>query len=250
MTVWSWNTLTGTTNTPGAISRWLNKSTLTSGVGGDADLILSEANSWISTRLRHWQQLTAPIPGTMATGVGSDQIALPVGPQELDVIWIAGVVSGQFYQQQLTQIEPAQLYLSWNFDGNGNRVPQTPVAYTFNQNFIQLDSPPDLAYPYFLTYYQDIPDLSATNPTNFLTVTNPRLLRVVTMMLGAEWAKESNQGQYDRTYWEQQANDEITRVQMQSDQARRAQLSAPRYIGGGVAGFGGLGGFGGDGNYS
>jgi len=239
MSTWTWNVLTGSTNTPGAIARWLNKSTLTSGVGGDADLILSEAISWISTRLRHWQQLSAPIPGTMV--VGTDTLPLPTTPQELDVIWIAGVVSGQFYQQQLTQIEPSQLYLSWNYDGNGNRVQQMPIAYTFNQSVIQLDSPPDLAYPYYLTYYQDIPDLSATNPTNFLTVTNPRLLRVVTMMLGAEWAKESNQGQYDRTYWEQQANDEIAMVQMQSDQARRAQLSTPNYPGGLSGGF--VGGF-------
>ncbi len=234
MAAWTWNILTGSTSTPGAISRWLNKSTLTSGPGGDADLILSEAISWISTRLRHWQQLSAPIPGTFV--VNADQVALPTTPQELDQIWIAGVVSGQFFQQELTQIAPSELYRSWQFNANGTRVPQMPLAYTFNRSFIQLDSPPDLAYPYYLTYYQDIPDLSSTNLTNFLTTTNPRLLRVVTMMLGAEWAKESNQGQYDRTYWEQQANDEIQQVQMQSDQARRAQVSTPRYPGGALTG--------------
>jgi len=244
VTTWTWNTLTGTTNTAGAIARWLNKSTLTSGVGGDADLILSEATSWISTRLRHWEQLTAPISGTMATGAGSDQIALPSSPamQEPDMIWIAGVVSGQFYQQELTQIAPTQLYRSWNFDASGNRVAQTPIAYTFNKDYIQLDSPPDLAYPYFITYYMEIPDLSSTNTTNFLTAGYQRLLRVVTMMLGAEWAKESNQGQYDRTYWEQQANDELMNVQEQSDQARRAQVSVPRYPGGQFGGYAALAG--------
>jgi len=241
MATWTWNMLTGSTTTPGAIARWLNKSTLTSGPGGDADLILSEANSWISTRLRHWRQLTAPVPGTMV--VGTDQITLPTDVQELDCIWIAGVVSGQFYQQQITQIEPNQLYQSWNFSGSGARVPQTPTLYAFNQTYIQLDSPPDLAYPYFTTYYQEIADLSETNPTNFLTTTYQRLLRVTTMMLGAEWAKESNQGQYDRTYWTQQAQDELQQVQEQSDQARRAQVSAPNYPGGVAGGYyvGGVG---------
>jgi hypothetical protein len=235
MTSWTWNILTGSTNTPGAISRWLNKSTLTSGDGGDADLILSEAVSWISTRLRVWQQLSVPTLSTMT--IGSDQLALPTQMQEIDTIWIAGVAGGQFYQQELTQIDPTALYRLWSFDGTGARIPQTPIAYSFTRSFIQLDSPADLAYPYYLTYYQDIPDLSITNTTNFLTTTNLRLLRVVTMMLGAEWAKESNQGQYDRTYWEQQAEAEIQNVQAQSDMARRAQVSVPRYPGGSVGGY-------------
>lgn len=243
MTAWTWNILTGSTSTAGSISRWLNKSTLTSGPGGDADLILSEAISWISLRLRHWAQLTAPIRGTMAIGAGSDQIALPLGMQEFDAVWIAGVVGGQFYQQKLTQIAPNAIYQSWQFDGNGNRIAQTPLVYSFNQTYIQLDSPPDLAYPYYTTYYADIPDLSSTNPTNFLTTSYQRLLRVTTMMLGAEWAKESNQGQYDRTYWLQQATDELNEAQAQSDTARRAQVSVPTYPGGVAGGYydGGVG---------
>jgi hypothetical protein len=233
MATWNWNVLTGSTNTPGAIARWLNKSTLTSGIGGDADLILSEATSWIFTRLRHWQMLTSPQQDTTSVGVGSDLIPVPTDMLEPDMIWIAGIAGGQFYQQELKQKEPNDIYRFWCFDGNGNRVLQTPVMYSFNQTYIQFDSPCDLAYPFFITYYQRPVDLSALKPTNFLTQNYQRLLRVTTMMLGAEWAKESNQGQYDRTYWEQQAEDELQNVQAQSDRARRAQVQGPRFEGGG-----------------
>lgn len=241
MAAWSWSVLTGSTNTSGAIARFLNKSTLTSGPGGDADLILSEATSWIFARLRHWQMLTAPALAVMATGAGSDQIALPTGMLEPDQIWIAGVPAGSssFFQQILTQTLPQRLYQLWNFNGSGTRVPQTPIAYSFNESFIQLDSPPDLPYPYYTTYYKQPDDLSNSNQTNFLTAHYQRLLRVTTMMIGAEWAKESNQGQYDRTYWLQQAEDEIQNVQAQSDRARRAAVVAPVYSGGGYDNIGG-----------
>jgi hypothetical protein len=216
----TWNTLTGTTNTPGALARWLNKSTLSSGAGGDADLILQEATAWIFARLRHWQMLTAPISATMV--VGADQIAVPADVLEFDFIMIAGVASGTFYQQELLQKPINEVYRAWAYDGTGARIQQTPLIYSFNQSFIQMDQQPDLAYPYVYTYYQLPAALSANNATNFLTTFYPRLLRSVCMMMGAEWTKEANQGQYDRTYWEQQAADELNAAQTQSDRARRA----------------------------
>lgn len=216
----TWNILTGANNTQGSIARWLNKSTLSSGAGGDADLILQEATSWIFSRLRHWQMLTAPVSAMMV--VGSDQIAVPADMLELDFIMIAGMVNGTFYQQEIRQRAINQIYKAWAYDQNGNRIQRMPQVYSFNQSFIQLDQQPDLAYPYVYTYYQLPAALSGSNATNFLTTFYPRLLRCVCMMMGAEWTKESNQGQYDRTYWEQQSADELNAAQMQSDRARRA----------------------------
>jgi len=221
----TWNILTGTTNTAGAIARWLNKSTLTSGTGGDADLILQEALGWIFSRLRHWKMLTPPQNGTMV--VGNDQIAVPADMLEPDFIMIAGLVNGNFYQQELQQKPINTVYRAWAFDGTGARIQQTPVIYSFNESFIQLDQQPDLAYPYVITYYQLPAALSNSNPTNFLTDFYPRLLRTTCMMMGAEWAKESNQGQYDRTYWAQQSEDELMQAQAQSDRARRAITGSP-----------------------
>lgn len=216
----NWNILTGNSTTPGALARWLNKSTLTAGAGGDADLILQEATSWIYARLRHHKMLTAPINAAMVAG--ADQIAVPADMLELDFIMIAGVVSSTFYQQELIQKPINEVYRAWAFDGSGNRIQQMPRLYSFNQTYIQLDQQPDQAYPYIYTYYQLPAALSGSNATNFLTTFYPRLLRCVCMMMGAEWTKESNQGQYDRTYWEQQSVDELNATQAQSDRARRA----------------------------
>lgn len=221
----TWSILTGTSNTAGAVARWLNKSTLSAGTGGDADLILQEALGWIFTRLRHWKMLTPPTSGAMV--VGADQIAVPSDMLEPDFIMIAGVVSGTFYQQELTQKPVNDIYRAWAFDGSGNRIQQTPIWYTFNQNFLQLDQQPDFAYPYVITYYQLPATLSVSNQSNFLTTFYPRLLRTVCMMMGAEWTKEANQGQYDRTYWMQQALLELQEAQTQSDRARRAISGSP-----------------------
>src|SRR5579872_5792749 len=116
----TWNILTGNTNTPGAIGRWLNKSTLSSGAGGDADLILQEATGWIYTRLRHHKMLTAPISAAMVAA--ADQIAVPADMLELDFIMIAGVVNSTFYQQEIIQKPINEVYRAWAFDGSGNRI--------------------------------------------------------------------------------------------------------------------------------
>lgn len=226
----TWAALTGTSSTPGAIARWLNKSTLGSGAQGDADLILQEAMGWIVTRLRHWQMLTAPINGTMV--VGQDTILVPTDMLEPDLIMIAGLASdGNFYQQELVQKLPNDIYRAWGFDGTGARLQQTPRLYAFNMSKIQMDSQPDLAYPYVFTYYQRPAILSGSNQTNFLTSYYPRLLRCACMMLGAEWTKENMQGSFDRTYWEQAAVNELMEVQAQSDRARRGAVADPSFPG-------------------
>lgn len=225
----TWPVLTGTTGTAGAIARWLNKSTLSSGAGGDADLILQESLSWIFTRLRHWKMLTPPISATML--VGADQVTIPADLLEIDFIMIAGIVGGALYQQELVQKTPADIYRCWTYDGNGNRIQQQPKLYSFNDTFIQFDSQPDLAYPYVYTYYQFPQPLGSNNQTNFLTLFYPRLLRCVCMMFGAEFTKENFQGQFDRTYWESEAMKELMEVQAQSDRARRSAVIAPRFTG-------------------
>lgn len=234
----TWNMLTGTTATPGAIARWLNKSSLTAGDGGDADIILDEAMSWIDTRLRHWRMLTPPAAGTMTTGTDADRIAVPADMAEPDFFMIAGVVSGNLYRQELVQRAPNEIYRGWSYDGTGVRVPNIPYSYSFNQSYIQLDNQPDLAYPYVLAYYQHIATLSSSNTENFLTRDYQRLLRVTCMMVGVEYVKENAQGTYDRTYWAQQAENELRFVQSDSDSARRGQRMEARFESGPTTGYG------------
>lgn len=209
-----WTSLTGSKTTTGSIARWLNKGTLTSGAGGDADDILQEAMASIFGKLRHWQMLTAPIAGTMV--IGADQIAVPSDMLEPDLLQLTGT-----YQSVLLQKTPNEVYAAWSYDGTGTRIQQTPCIYSFNQTYLQLDSQPDQAYAYVQTYYQVPAVLSSDNTTNFLTIRYPRLVRAAVMMAGSEWTKENNQGQYDRTYWGQQLAAELALAQEQSDRARR-----------------------------
>ena len=58
-----WTSLVGSKSTPGAIARWINNSTLSNGAGGDADLLLQEAQDSIYRRIRHWRMLTPPLGG-------------------------------------------------------------------------------------------------------------------------------------------------------------------------------------------
>ncbi len=222
----SWSSLTGASNQAGSIANWLNKFSISAGPGGVADNIVQEACSWIYRRLRHWRMLSVPTAYTMV--IGNDWIAFPTGFLEPDLIWLINQGTPYF----LTEKDPNQVYWSWQYQSDGSRVQQQPTRYSFNGTQIQLDSPPDQAYPGFITYYQQLPVLSEANPTNFLTIYYQRLLRCACMAGACEWAKDNGQGNYDRTYWDTLAQDEISTAQQESDRARRATINGVQFIGG------------------
>lgn len=206
---------------PGSLSTWVNSSTLQ----GDAPEIILEAESWIYRRLRHWRMLTNPIDGTMT--VGQNFITCPSDLIEPFLLW----TTGQF-QQFLTQITPQQLIAQWQYIGVGSaQVQQQPMCYYLGQGTLNLDSPPDQAYAYNIIYFQQPAPLAVTN-TNFLTSTYPRLVRLACMAQAAEWMKDSGQGNYDRTYWDTLAQDEIEKAQTESDRARRGTVAGMELIGG------------------
>lgn len=208
---------------PGSVATWLNDSR----IQPDLPEIVLEAESWIYRRLRHWKMLTAPIPGVLT--INQDSIPLPADCLEPFQFWLTGI-----YQQGMTQRTPQEVVANWQFDGQGNRVPQQPLMFYFNQSTIFFDSPPDLAYNYVLQYFQQ-PQALAVSNTNFLTQTYPRLVRCTCMAAGAEWMKDSGQGQFDRTYWDTLAQDEIEKAQIESDRARRGTVAGPILEGGGIA---------------
>lgn len=224
-----WVALTSDKNTPGSIANWMNNSTFTIGAGGVSDLILQEAQDWIYRGLRHWRMLTPPTTGTLT--VGSDTLSIPSDCLEPDVLIITGTQSAKLVQKPIQDV-----ILSWSYDGNGNRIPQQPRIYSFNQSNLCFDSPADQAYPYALVYYQQPATLSGSNTVNFLTQYCQRLVRCACMAAAAEWAKDSGVGNYDRTYWDQAAQAELARVQAESDRARRATEAGAVFIGGGSSG--------------
>jgi len=214
--------LTASRTTPGSIAAWLNSSR----IQADTPEIVLEAESWIYRRLRHWRMLTAPIPGMLTTG--EDFIPLPADCLEPFQMWTTGN-----FQQCISQRTPQEVLANWCFDGQGNRVQQQPMMFYFDQLNIYFDSPPDQAYAYVLQYYQQ-PAPLAVSISNFLTQTYPRLLRCACMAAACEWEKDSGQGNFDRTYWDQLAQDEIEKAQTESDRARRGTMAGALLVGGGV----------------
>jgi hypothetical protein len=224
-----WQSLTGSKSTPGAIARWINNSTLSSGSGGDADSILQEAQDWIYRRLRHWQMLSSPLVGSFT--VGSDTISEPADFLEPKLFCITGVNA-----QMLTLKTPDDIVRAWAYDDQGNRVQQQPMIYYFDNANFRFDSPADQFYPYALIYFQQPATLSASNLTNFLTSNAQMLLRRSVMRAACEWSKEVASGQYDRTYWEQACEDELHAVQEESDRSVHSIVIGPQFIGGGGMG--------------
>jgi hypothetical protein len=156
---------------------------------------------------------------------GSDSIAIPPDMLEPKLFVITGI-----QQATLTLRTPDDIVANWAFDGNGNRIQQQPRLYYFDQTAFHFDSVADQAYPTALIYFQQPATLSASNDTNFLTNFCAMLLRRAVMRAACEWSKEVASGQYDRTYWEQACEDEIQRIQEESDRAVHAMVVGPQFI--------------------
>ena len=224
-----YNQLVAPQSTVGSIARWVNSSI----IQGDTPEIVTEAESWIYRRLRHWKMLTAPTYGTFTAG--QDFITNPGDMLEPFVLFTTGN-----YFQNMEQRTPQEVLSNWSYNGNGTRVQQQPMMFYFDQVAMRFDSPPDQAYGYALVYYQQ-PVALSVSITNFLTATYPRLVRCACMAAASEWMKDSGQGNYDRTYWDTAAQDEIDKAQAESDRARRGTTAGMVLIGGGGGNF--LGGY-------
>lgn len=204
-------TLTSAKTVAGSIADWTNDGR----INVSAPTIVDEAQDWIYQRLRHWRMMPPAVTGTLSTA--GLTLPPPADLLEPNFFLITGV-SRRVLQERTMQ----EVMGSWQYDGNGVLVPQQPCIYSFDNTNFNFDSVPDQAYPYSLLYYQMPARLSNANPTNFLTTYCERLVRLACMMMACEWTKEIGQGQFDRTYYEELADAELTKVQSNSDRARRA----------------------------
>lgn len=213
----SYTTLVGSTSVDGSIAGWLNHSF----IQNVADTIVSEAEAYIYRGLRHWRML-ASVTGLMtANAQGAtnpiDYVPLPSDYLEDKVFYITGI-----NYQKLTRKTMEEVIASYAYDGYGNRMPNPPLVFFNDASNFKLDSPADQAYPYLLYYFQQPAPLSSSI-TNFLTQYYPRLVRTVCSLMAAEYMKDAGQGNYDRTYWEQQAMMELEKAQIESDRSVRSQ---------------------------
>lgn len=213
--------LTASQTTPGSIARWISSSQ----IQNDTPEIVVEAESWIYRRLRHWKMLTDPIDGTMT--IGQDYITSPSDLLEPFLLWTTGS-----FQALIVQKPAQDVIASWQYTGSSTtRVQQQPQIYYQGATTLRFDSPPDQAYDYNIVYFKQPASLASTN-TNFLTDTYPRLLRCACMAAACEWMKDSGQGNFDRTYWDQLTQDEIDKAQAESDRAKRGTVAGMILIGG------------------
>lgn len=203
-----YNTLIGTQ--AGSIADWMNSTTLSA----IAPTIVNEAESDIYRRLRHWQMLTSTT-GTMTVS----QATMPVPGDYLQekLFYVTGTAF-----QKLVRKTPQEVISQWSYDGSGNRVVTQPQIYFNDKINFQFDSPSDQPYPFLCYYYQQLAPLSATNTTNFLTQTYPRLTRAACMIQAAEYMKDAGQGNFDRTYWIQVKEQELDKAQQESDMHERS----------------------------
>jgi len=171
--------------------------------------------------------ISAPTTGSLT--INQDYLTSPTDMLEPILL----VMTGQYFQviQQRTMQE---VISNWAFTGTGTtRNQQQPQMFYFDETTMRFDSPPNLAYTYALLYFKQPAALGSSNQTNFLTATYPRLVRCACTAAACEWAKDSGQGNFDRTYWDQAAQVEIDKAQEESDRARRGTVAGAILIGGG-----------------
>lgn len=204
-----YTTLIAAKSVAGSIGDWINDSRIVS----SAPVIVDESQDWIYNRLRHWRMMPPAVTGVLSTA--SPLITFPSDMLEPNYLVITGANRTVLNQKSPQEVFEARAYSS------GSLTVGIPSMYSFDNTDLFFDTKPDQAYPYALLYYQMPARLSPSNTTNFLTTYCERLMRMVIMMNACEWTKEIGQGQFDRTWYEDQANKEVAAVQANSDRARR-----------------------------
>lgn len=204
-----YTTLIGSSTTSGSLSNWINQAQVQTA----ASAIITDAESWIYTRLRHWRMLVET-PANMV--IGTDSIPLPSDATtpylETKSLYITGI---NF--QKLVMKTEEEVKASYGYDGTGARVQQMPMIFYQSASLLKFDSPPDQTYAYELVAYQR-PIALSTSLTNFLTAQYSRLLRAACMIGVCEF----NKNQDDKTYWVQVAMNELDIAQAESDRGQRA----------------------------
>lgn len=206
--------MVGSRTTAGSIKNWINRNTT------DPDTVLTDAQALIYTTLRHWK-MKAEATGTM-TASSSTGVALPSDYLDGRQLRITGL-----YAARLKKGDESSVQDHYQYDGSGVRIAEQPRWWYVSGTAAKFDSLPDQAYPYLLNYYSRPAALDTNTTTNFLTTDLPRLLRTACMLIACEFEKEVGQGQYDRTYWQQQFDKQLLDAQAVSNIADMDRDSPP-----------------------
>lgn len=150
--------------------------------------------------------------GTMTAS--STSLTLPADYIEDKYFTLTGTAQARLVRKPIQE-----LIQSFTYDGSGNRVQTTPQLFSNDQSNFLFDSMADQPYPYLLYYYQQPAALSTSNTTNVLTSRYPRMFRAACMAGASEFMKDMGVGNYDRTYWDSIAENEIMEAQRETERA-------------------------------
>jgi hypothetical protein len=98
-----------------------------------------------------------------------------------------------------------------------NHIQNDPRYYTMVNNFIELIPAPKGDQDLLLTYYQKIPALSESNPTNWLLTKSPDLYLYASLLQAAPYLKNDERIQV----WAAGMTDVMDKMQMDSEKAMR-----------------------------
>jgi hypothetical protein len=182
-----------------AAASWLNRQDLT-GVIPDF-IALAEAR--INRDLRTAQM---EVSTTLTTAAGTATVALPA-----DFLEGRGLVLSDNGVATLDYKTPAALHAAWP-----NNTTGVPQDHTITGSNIELGPTPDGAYDLILTYYQRIPPLSASTPTNWLLTSSPDAYLYATLLESAPFLMDDGRVQV----WGGLYDTAIGRIQTADGRAR------------------------------
>lgn len=153
MAACTWTTLTGAVSAAGSIQRWVNNASI------DAEEIIAETEGWLKDRLRV-RFMQERIPLLLASAASSFDLSA-VASDFLDPIelWAEGY-------GEIKYIPEDELNRRRMADTDGSLTECMPAYYALIKQTLYFDSQADQDYDLWLTYYAEVPALSATNLSN------------------------------------------------------------------------------------
>lgn len=196
----TYSNLTGTKGQAGSIKSDVNNSTI------ESDTVLMDAEAYLNMRLRAREMLSTNT-GTMTAG--QSEVPLPSG-------WRAGVkleliapTNLRLTSKLIEDVEAARFY-SGTTGLIGTAVPNIWAPLGSAAVF---PSAADQQYVYRWVFYKEMPTLSTATETTWLTLKNPRVIRLTCRAYAYEWLR--NAPQYE--YWLGKADELIDQVNGESN---------------------------------
>lgn len=190
-------------DTEGSIKYWVNHNLIPSAQ------IVAEAEQWIYQRLRVRQMLTTDT-GTYGNS-DNGTVALPSDYRAQNLLHFTGV--NRLFPTFVPDI--GEIHSKFVYDGDGNRTTGSPAFWGTDATDMVFDifASTDITYNYTLLYYRNMPALSSTNLTNFLTDRYPALLRKTCMYKAYEFQEDDRRA----VVYEAKAEKEIFETEKEKD---------------------------------